>query len=62
VFQSIVSFVSVKVVYVSGHCFNCFEKLEYLYHMKMNVVTHQNILATFRMSFGIMFTKVISSN
>jgi hypothetical protein len=31
-------------------------------HMQMNVVTHQNILAKFRMSLGTMFMKVISSN
>jgi hypothetical protein len=47
---------------VSSHCFNCFEKLEYLYLMLMNVVTHQNTLATFIMSLGTMFMKVISSN
>jgi hypothetical protein len=59
VFQSIVSLVSVDV---SSHYFNCFEKLEYLYHMQMNVLTHQNTLDTFRMLLGTMFMKVISSN
>jgi hypothetical protein len=31
-------------------------------HMQMNVVIHQNTLATFRMSLGTMFIKVISPN
>jgi hypothetical protein len=31
-------------------------------HVQMNVVTHQNTLATFRRSLGTMFMKVISSN
>jgi hypothetical protein len=39
-----------------------FEKLEYLYHMQMIEVTHQNTLATFRRSLGTMFMKVISPN
>jgi hypothetical protein len=31
-------------------------------HVQINVVTHQNTLATLRMSLGTMFIKVISPN
>jgi hypothetical protein len=33
-----------------------------MYHMQMNVVTHQNTLATFRMPLGAMFMLVLLSN
>jgi hypothetical protein len=36
--------------------------ISYMYHMQMNVVTHKNTLAIFRMSLGTMFMKVISPN
>jgi hypothetical protein len=51
-----------NISYVSSECFSCFDKLEYMYHIQMNVVTHQNTLATFIMSLGTMFMKVISPN
>jgi hypothetical protein len=51
-----------NVSYVSSLCFSWFEKLGYMNHMQINVVTHQNTLATFRMSLGTMFMEVISSN
>jgi hypothetical protein len=55
VFQLIVS-------YVACICFSWFDKLEYMNHMQMDVVIHQNTLATIRMSLGTMFIKVISPN
>jgi hypothetical protein len=58
VFQLIVSPVLVECFV----CFKCIDKIEYMCHMQMNVVTHQNTLATFRMSLGTMFMKVISPN
>jgi hypothetical protein len=51
-----------NVSYVANECFSGFDKLEYMCDMQMNVVTHQNTLATLRMSLGTMFMKVISPN
>jgi hypothetical protein len=61
-FKCCMSLFQLNVSYVSSECFSCFDKQEYMYHMQMNVVTHQNTLATFRMSLGIMSMMVISPN
>jgi hypothetical protein len=62
VFQLIVSPVSVECFICFKSLFQLFCNLEYMDHMQMNVVTHQNTLATFRMSLGTMFIKVFSPN
>jgi hypothetical protein len=54
-FQLIISLVSIE-------CFDQFDKLEYMCDMQVNVVTHQNTLATLRRSLGTMFIRIIIPN
>jgi hypothetical protein len=60
--MSLFQLFQLNVSYISSECSSCFDKLEYMCHMKMNVATHQNTLATFRMLLGTVFMKVISPN
>jgi hypothetical protein len=62
VLHAFVSMFQMSVSYVAIACFSGFDKLEYMCDMQVNVVTHQNTLATLRRSLGTMFIKVISPN
>jgi predicted metallopeptidase len=62
VLHAFVAMFQLNASYVAILCFSEFDKLEYMDHVQMNVVTHQNTRATLRMSLGTMFIKVIDPN